>query len=259
MSPFIFIALGLIFLGIGIYQLVSSKSERIQEPSVSEVKSGDFSNKKDYHKALEEAIEIALADGTLTQREKALLREKAKLAGKDPDELILQLREDLIGMEDSETEIINTNQRAGLNFEKYVVQKFSYKYYNVEQWAGDKFVAGRYAKTTLDPDIQLSLKKSGGTIPFAVECKWRNVREGDFIRFAEDHQLVRYQEFEKRTGKPTFIVLGVGGRPSAPAEVYVIPIGTFSKGNQHKDNLDRYRRKNADRDFYYDQEKGELR
>lgn len=258
MSPFIFIALGLIFLGIGIYQVIQSKPKEVQISSIPEEKAEDFPVKVDYQKALEEAIEVAVADGTLTQREETLLREKAKLAGKDPDELILQLREDLLGMEDSETEIIDTRHRAGLNFEKYVVQKFNSKFFKINQWAGDKFVAGRYAETTLEPDIQFTLELNEGKFPLAIECKWRSETEKDFIRFAEDHQLKHYQEFEKRTGKPTFIVLGVGGKPSSPDEIFIIPIGAFQKGNQHKRNLGKYKKRSLDRDFFYNHENGEL-
>ena len=263
MSPLILIVIGVIFLGIGFYQLIQSKPqlESVPQPSlpVSELQVVSNAISKDYHQALEEAIEVAVADGTLTKREEKLLRDKAKLAGKDPDELILQLREDLVGTDNSETEIIDASQRAGLNFEKYVVQKFNPKYFKINQWAGDKFVAGRYAETTLEPDIQLTLSAEGDKFPLAVECKWRRETEDDFIRFAEDYQLLRYQEFEKRTGKPTFIVLGVDGKPGSPHEVFIIPVGVFKNPNQHKSNLVKFKKWSQKEDFYFDREKGELR
>ena len=258
MLTFSFIALGLLFLGIGLYRLFAIQSMEAQNPPLADLRKPDAVPSTTYQLALEEAIQVALADGTLSRREENLLRDKAKLAGKDPDELITQLREDLLGLEDAETEIIDTRQRAGLDFEKYVVQKFNPNFFTINQWEGDKFVAGRYAETTLQPDIQLTLMLNGKEYPFAVECKWRSRTADEFIRFAEDHQLLRYEEFEKRTGKSTFIVLGVGGKPSAPQEVFIIPMGIFNKGVQHKGNLGRYKKRSLERDFFYDPKKGEL-
>ncbi len=81
--------------------------------------------------------------------------------------------------------------------------------------------------------------------------------KGNFIRFANDGQLERYQAFEKRTGQPTFIALGVGGSPSSPGKLYVLPVSAFRKPIQHIDNINKYK-KNLDTNFFFDQEIGEL-
>jgi len=157
-------------------------------------------------------------------------------------------------VETANTDDSEVYKKAGLDFEKYVVLKFNKAHYSLKNWAGDKYVEGRYAETTTQPDLRLELNAGGETYPLAVECKWRSKPESDFIRFANDGQLQRYQAFEDENKIPTFIVLGVGGTPSSPEVVYVIPVRRFSKPLQHFDNLKSYQR-SSNRNFYYDTEK----
>ena len=151
-----------------------------------------------------------------------------------------------------------TYEEMGLDFEKYVVRKFSRKRFIIKNWAGDKFVDGRYAETSLEPDLTLELKLGDNRYPFAVECKWRSEPKSNFIDFGKDDQLRRYQQFSNDKDIPTFIVLGVGGEPSNPEQVYVIPVDRFSKGNQHIHNLKQFQ-KVDDKWFFYDYLKKELR
>ncbi len=102
---------------------------------------------------------------------------------------------------------------------------------------------GRYADTTTQPDIQLALNLRGQSYPFAVECKWRSQPKDDFVRFANEGQLERYTAFGRKENCPVFIVLGIGGKPSDPAELYILPVQELDKSVLHKARLGKYRRK----------------
>jgi hypothetical protein len=235
------IIFGVVSIGSGIWMLGQEKSLALDQ------------------KSLEEAIAAALKDANLTSKEEGFIRDTAIQKGKDPEPIIQKIKADLKASEEEpETELIDVNAKAGLDFEKFVVKKFDPEYFVIKQWAGDKFVDGRYAESTLDPDLQLELKFGNKRYPVAVECKWRSGVKGDFIRFANDGQLERYQAFEKRTGTPTFIALGVGGSPSSPEALYVIPVSSFRKPIQHMANISKYK-KAMNKNFYFDYEKGELK
>lgn len=239
MLPISLIILGGIILISGIILLIKSKSTK--------------------NESLTQAIAAVKADGILTPKEEKLIREIASNEGKDPELAIRQIKSELEeSQEDSETELIDVNQKAGLDFEKFVVQKFDKKYFKIRNWAGDKFVDGRYADTTTQPDIQLSLILRGQSYPLAVECKWRSEPKGDFIRFANDGQMERYKAFEKQENYPVFIVLGIGGKASSPEELYVLPVQELTKPFLHKDRIAKYRKK-IDSDFFFDQETKTLR
>lgn len=209
--------------------------------------------------SLNQVIQAVKADGILTPKEEKLIREVAKSEGKNADVTIAQIRKELEeSEEESESELIDVNQKAGLDFEKFVIQKFDKKYFQIRNWAGDKYVEGRYADTTTQPDIQLSLKLGANSYPFAVECKWRAAPKGDWVRFANEGQIERYKAFAKQENYPVFIVLGVGGKASSPNELYILPIQELTKPFLHKDGIGKYRKK-IDADFFYDQDEGNLR
>lgn len=239
MLPISLIILGGILLLSGIILLIKSKSIK--------------------NESLTQAIAAVKADGVLTPKEEKLIREIAIIEGKDAELTINQIRKDLKeSQDDSETELIDVNQKAGLDFEKFVIQKFDKKFFKIRNWAGDKYVDGRYADTTTQPDIQLSLNLRGQSYPLAVECKWRSEPKGDFIRFANDGQLERYKAFAEKENHPVFIALGIGGKASDPAELYILPVQELTKPFLHKDRIGKYRKK-IDADFFYDQESKTLR
>src|SRR5690606_30565939 len=119
MLPISLIILGGILLFSGIVLLVKSKSIK--------------------NESLTQAIAAVKADGVLTPKEEKLIRELAVSEGKDAELAILQIKSELEeSEEDSETELIDVNQKAGLDFEKFVIQKFDKKYFKIRNWAGDK-------------------------------------------------------------------------------------------------------------------------
>ncbi|SDA90320.1 hypothetical protein SAMN03080617_03281 [Algoriphagus alkaliphilus] len=204
-------------------------------------------------------IQAVKADGILTPKEEKLILEIAITEGKDPEIAINKIKKELQeSEEENETELIDLNQKAGLGFEKFVIQKFDKKYFKIRNWAGDKFVDGRYADTTTQPDFQLSLNLRGQSYPLAVECKWRSEPKGDYIRFANDGQLERYKAFAKQENYPVFIVLGIGGKASDPAELYILPVQELNKSILHKSAFGKYHKK-IDADFFLDQESNTLR
>ncbi len=261
-----------IFTGLVIYSLIQKRAIPFNKENLKKQESTVFDTSKrtidskstnpepspDPVFALEDAINSTIADGKLSKNEEVMLRERALQIGKDPDELIQQLREDIFGLENMEDEANDSEVHAGLSFEKYVVQRLNPRFFRLDYWAGDKFIATRYSKKELDPDIQVTLNTPQGRFPFAIECKWRSRKKGDYIWFSEDRQLKNYQGFAKKTGRPTFIALGLGGYPNDPAEVYLIPISAFNRGTQHHASLAHYRKPNPEQGFFFDVESGEL-
>ena len=258
------------FLGICSYFMVRKRQAtvffgEIQEGNTSQVECKSVNTKEiqeeealDPSLVLKEAIVLAIEDGKLSKAEEVMLRETAMQVGKDPDELIQQLREDVFGMEEIENEAIDPDFNPGLTFEKFVFQLLNPRFFRLDHWAGDKFIAKRYTSTDLEPDIQVTANTAEGRFPLAVECKWRAKQDGEYIWFSEDKQLERYQEFAKETGKPTFIVLGLGGQPNGPEDVYLIPIHAFKRGKQHRASLAHYRKPNPEVGFFFDPESGTL-
>ena len=77
------------------------------------------------------------------------------------------------------------------------------------------------------PDLQLSRVTEGKETHIAIECKFRTGLENGFVSFAYDDQLKRYKQFEEQSKIPVIVVLGLGGTPEAPNNIYEIPLAAL--------------------------------
>ena len=160
------------------------------------------------------------------------------------------------GVEKSKTtkhdENFTENERKGREFEEYVVRHFNEDYFTIKEWRGDKSVDGRHAEENQKPDIVMTLHLKTGNSDVAVECKWRSSFMADGkLSVTYPEQLDRYRGYARKTGLPVFMVIGVGGKPSAPKEVYAVPLDKIKGATVTKDMLEPYFH-NAEYKFYYD-------
>lgn len=133
-------------------------------------------------------------------------------------------------------------EKKGYEFEKYVVKKFDKTYFKILQWQSDKFHAGHFPLNNLHPDMVFQYTDSRTTRKFAVECKWRAELFKGRVELARMDQLNNYKEFSNRERMPVFIVLGLGGTPTAPENVYVIPLDEIRSNCMNQKELDKYYR-----------------
>ncbi len=209
----------------------------ITEKAEQEVKEKEVQNqapKSDNE--LQNVIAMAIADGVLTKNEKDAIR---KIASEKQNNI------------EAETEIIDQIKKKGNDFEKYVVGKFDKKYFKLKEWAGDKYVNGTYAETTLHPDLVLVFTLKGNSKTFAVECKWRKKLFNDGIEFANNDQLARYKKFEKQQNIKVFVAVGTGGEAANPKYLSIIPLSEIETTFLSLEVLKKHN-KNTEKNFYYD-------
>ena len=82
-----------------------------------------------------------------------------------------------------------------------------------------------FSKSALKPDFKLEDWYTGKQ--FYVEAKYRSSWTKDMsVRWTYDLQFARYQTYNKEC--PTFLILGVGGSPTRPDLVTLLPIALTS-------------------------------
>jgi hypothetical protein len=215
--------------------------------------SSNSSNSFPSSNELARIIDMAIADGVLTPNERNLIKEITNSSGLDYNVVIKDVEKRIAESSISETEIIDVNKKNGDDFEKYVVQKFDRRFFKIKEWAGDKYVNGRYAQTTQHPDLLLEFKMKEQTTEFAVECKWKNNLYKGGIEFATSEQLKRYQEFELSRKIPVFIAIGLGGKGESPDQLFIIPLKEISSNFIHINELKNFR-KQGRKNFFFDTE-----
>ncbi len=140
------------------------------------------------------------------------------------------------------TAVTSKEEDKGRAFEQFIVDKFPKDSFNLVEWRSDKNSNGKSPESSRWPDLQLELKLQDEKFPFAVECKWRNDFWKGIIEWARDAQISTYQEFQLSREMPVFIALGVGGTPSDPRDLFIIPLGHLYKTILTEDWLKKYKR-----------------
>jgi hypothetical protein len=208
---------------------------------------------------MDRIIDVAIADGVLTMNEKNKIKELAAHHNMDHDSIMQKTEAKLQALNiDSETQLIDYNYKQGVDFEKYIVQRFDKRFFKIKNWAGDKFVEGYYAETTVEPDILYEFSFKGKTTQFYVECKWRSNYFKNGIDFAQDNQFKRYKEISRKKNIPVFIAIGVGGKASLPENVFMVPLDRLEGPFINMGELNKYQKRNGG-NFYFNDKSIELR
>lgn len=163
-------------------------------------------------------------------------------------------------METAQTEIEQKDSYAkGFEFEKFVVHKFNRKYFTVINWRGDKGSNGIYAQSNAYPDLEMQFKHKDHCDCFAIECKFRqSLTNKNTITIAQDYQLENYRHFEREKKMIVFVVIGLGGTPSSPEEIFLIPLSKIKQSEINYVDLIPFKRI-AGSNFFWNVDEGKLK
>ena len=143
-------------------------------------------------------------------------------------------------------------QQKGYLFEKFIVEKFDQNYFRLIEWRSDKFHDGKFAATSRLPDLEYHFITSRHDCKIAIECKWRaDFTNNKKIEIARIDQLEKYWQYSIDNKIEVFIILGVGGKPEDPEDLYIIPLDNIPGPVVYKDKLKNFKRYNQKGDFFY--------
>jgi hypothetical protein len=144
-------------------------------------------------------------------------------------------------------------------FEKYIISLFPREYYTLNEWRSDKIHNGISPESNKNPDLEYERTNTHHEKKiFAVECKYRSSTSDDKITIARKDQVKRYSNYSKAKNIPVYVVIGLGGTPSDPEKLYIIPLERISKEVIHIKELQSYSIKKKSY-LYYDPEKNTLK
>ena len=134
----------------------------------------------------------------------------------------------------------------GREFEDFVLELFDLgdsRAYSLIEWRGDKSNGEIAPVSNTYPDFVIEYKKDNIKKRFAVECKWRaSIPRYMSKPLLATEKIERYQEYAKEANMNVNIILGVGGEPSMPEELYIVPINNFQQVASKPSMLKDYRR-----------------
>jgi hypothetical protein len=100
------------------------------------------------------------------------------------------------------------------------------------------------------PDFVIEYKRGKIRKKFSVECKWRaSISKTQNIPLFLPEQISRYQEYAREKKQNVVIVLGVGGEPSMPEDLYLIPVDSLQEVQSNPSLLKQYMREEVSKWF----------
>lgn len=121
-------------------------------------------------------------------------------------------------------------KEIGDTFEDFVVNLLvDWRLSLLDRTQDRKTSAGVVAESSKNPDLHVRQKRGKSDIDYYIECKYRSEWENGAVTF-EDWQLDRYRQFQRDNHRKVLIALGVGGTPSSPATLRIVPLDSI-KGN----------------------------
>ncbi len=98
--------------------------------------------------------------------------------------------------------------------------------YEILDWRAEIYKYGRMLQTNKLPDLLLK-KNNSVTGKFSIECKFRPTLTSDIIEIGPDGKVKEYIDYSFAKHIPVYVAIGLGGYPSKPDEVYIVPITEF--------------------------------
>ena len=129
------------------------------------------------------------------------------------------------------------SKEKGNEFEDFIIQ-------TIGKLDGIKFIGknsdyhknGVSALENKEPDLKFACN----THKLAIECKWRSAFHEGQIIWAENYQIDNYNKFQKENKQNVLIAIGIGGSPSKPKELYMVPLYRLTQGFAKKEYISEY-------------------
>lgn len=151
-----------------------------------------------------------------------------------------------------------TSKEKGDAFEKYVIGKFDKNHFKLKDMRSDKGANGVYPESNKYPDLRYEYGHGHASSSFAVECKWRsrwnksNDGQEQIEWVSGQGNINNYGEYAKVNNVPVFVIIGIGGEPENPEELFIVPLKRLPRTYAYKHYLCDFAKKHKDTNFFFD-------
>ena len=112
----------------------------------------------------------------------------------------------------------------GREFEDYVLELLDMGHdarITLREWRGDKSLGDIFPQANSLPDLVLEVDGN----PLALECKWRSrLTASTAEELFTPERLEKFMQYSAQADTPVYLLLGIGGIPSYPDDLHLIPL-----------------------------------
>lgn len=109
-------------------------------------------------------------------------------------------------------------------FEQFVIRKLHPEKFKKHVWQEAKLPEELDGAVVPQPELVYQLLTEQHALWVALECKFLNKEVRGRVELATANQLIDYNTFSHSKNAKVYIVLGAGGHPQMPFEMYVVPL-----------------------------------
>jgi hypothetical protein len=133
-----------------------------------------------------------------------------------------------------------------------VKRHFNPKFFTINKSLDGSPLAGQGLAT---PSFDVEFRMGNMRKDFGLLCVWQadyEQAQKPRVVWASDEQIEHLQRFAKGRAAPVFVIIGIGGEPGSPADVFVANLNNLKYGSATAEYLAQFRRSRPETDFYYD-------
>jgi hypothetical protein len=109
-------------------------------------------------------------------------------------------------------------------FEAFVITLFDPLYFGYRRPKGKRVLAGKTpAQHENDPDLEFEFDHKDTRVRFGIQCLYREDTGKKDIKLFPAERLQAYRHYQEENEIDLYYVLGIGGKPDDPNELYLIP------------------------------------
>lgn len=140
-------------------------------------------------------------------------------------------------------------------FESFVITLFDPLYFRHKRPKSEPVFAGKLSGAETVPDLLFEYNNKDVRLPFAIKCQYyKHIAKNEVQLFPSD-RLHQFMRFEEEGEMDLYYVLGFGGTPDDPKELFLVPAKTVKNEYISKAALRQFSKSGM---FYYNRSKGRI-
>lgn len=153
----------------------------------------------------------------------------------------------------TEAEHVVKDFKIQSGFEAFVVTLFDPLFFKCKRFKNEHVYAGQEAPAEKGPDFVFDFSQNETSGRFAIKCQYyRNIAKKEVQLFTADRQRL-FRQFEEDRDIDLYYVLGFGGAPDDPNELFFLPAKAVKGEYISKAALRQYSKSGM---FYYNRKTG---
>ena len=108
-------------------------------------------------------------------------------------------------------------------FESFVITLFDPLFFRYKRPKSEPVFAGKVSGTEALPDLMFEYNNKETRVPFAIKCQYYNHVSRNEVQLFPSERLHLLRQFEEYGEMDLYYVLGFGGTPDDPQELFFVP------------------------------------